>query len=99
MDSAKGCLGRIAGAQEEAINAMFPLRAHSALGGQKCAVMNNVPSASTRGLIRVCAEMIELPPESLLGEVLFLEMVSFPDNRMCNNTGSGRVQVAKMRGG
>ncbi|XP_055337645.1 uncharacterized protein LOC129587768 isoform X2 [Paramacrobiotus metropolitanus] len=98
-EKAESCLGRIQAAQNGCDDLAFPLRAHSYRGGTSEHQLCHLNSESMKWLIRVCAEMIEQSPESLLGQLYYLELGLFPRNPVCGKLGKAFSRIKRMRQG
>jgi hypothetical protein len=97
---ALGHLGRIKAAQAAAFHDSYPVRAYNIRGCTVEPSLDFVQSESLKFLIEIAAEMIEQQPESLLGEVMYLEMALYPRNPDCRWTGGKAFSaVQKLRHG
>lgn len=79
VEAVEPCLSKINRIQAEGFSTMFAVRTYNIREEMRTLpALELLPSAILRWLVYVSAEIIEHRPESLLGEIMFLELVMFP---------------------
>ena len=97
-DDASERLGRIRGAMAASAADSFPVRSHNIRGFMVEPNLEYVRSEPLKFLIRIAAEMIEQSPQSLLGEIMYLEILLYPDNEDCRIQGGKAARaIDKLR--